>query len=49
MSPSEVADLKTVVTEACTNVIIHAYRGDDGPGPLEVAAAGRGMPGRQRP
>jgi serine/threonine-protein kinase RsbW len=38
MNPSEVADLKTVVTEACTNVIIHAYRGDDGPGPLEVAA-----------
>ena len=38
MSPSEVADLKTVVTEACTNVIIHAYRGEDGAGPLEVAA-----------
>ena len=38
MSPSEVADLKTVVTEACTNVIIHAYRGEDGEGPLEVAA-----------
>ena len=38
MSPSEVADLKTVVTEACTNVIINAYRGEDGEGPLEVAA-----------
>jgi serine/threonine-protein kinase RsbW len=38
MSPSEVADLKTVVTEACTNVVIHAYRGDDGRGPLEVHA-----------
>ncbi|HEX5954616.1 MAG TPA: ATP-binding protein [Solirubrobacterales bacterium] len=38
MSPAEVADLKTVVTEACTNVIIHAYRGEDGEGPLEVAA-----------
>ncbi|MGH2985450.1 MAG: ATP-binding protein [Solirubrobacterales bacterium] len=38
MSPSEVADLKTVVTEACTNVVIHAYRGEDGAGPLEVHA-----------
>jgi serine/threonine-protein kinase RsbW len=38
MSPSEVADLKTVVTEACTNVVVHAYRGDDGAGPLEVHA-----------
>jgi serine/threonine-protein kinase RsbW len=38
MSPSEVADLKTVVTEACTNVVVHAYRGDDDAGPLEVHA-----------
>lgn len=38
MSPSEVADLKTVVTEACTNVVIHAYRGENGAGPLEVHA-----------
>lgn len=38
MSPSEVADLKTVVTEACTNVVIHAYRGEDGAGPLQVHA-----------
>jgi len=34
-------DLKTVVTEACNNVVLHAY--DDGPGPLEVTAeAGEG-------
>jgi anti-sigma regulatory factor (Ser/Thr protein kinase) len=38
MSPSEVADLKTVVTEACTNVVVHAYRGDTEPGALEVNA-----------
>jgi serine/threonine-protein kinase RsbW len=38
MRPSEVADLKTVVTEACTNVVIHAYRGGDGADPLEVHA-----------
>jgi serine/threonine-protein kinase RsbW len=29
-------DLKTVVTEACNNVVLHAY--DDVPGPLEVTA-----------
>ncbi len=29
-------DLKTVVTEACNNVVVHAY--DEGPGPLEVSA-----------
>jgi serine/threonine-protein kinase RsbW len=36
MEPGKVADLKTVVTEACMNVVVHAY--DDRPGPLEVAA-----------
>lgn len=32
-----IADLKTVVTEACMNVVIHAYPGDQ-PGPLQVRA-----------
>jgi serine/threonine-protein kinase RsbW len=36
MDEAGVADLKTVVTEACMNVVIHAYRGD--PGPLSVEA-----------
>ena len=37
MEPAEVADLKTVVTEACMNVVTHAY--DDGSkGLLEVEA-----------
>jgi serine/threonine-protein kinase RsbW len=36
MDPSEIADLKTVVTEACMNVANHAYGGE--PGPLEVDA-----------
>jgi serine/threonine-protein kinase RsbW len=36
MEPDRVADLKTVVTEACMNVVIHAYEGE--PGPLEVDA-----------
>jgi serine/threonine-protein kinase RsbW len=34
MDPTAIADLKTIVTEACTNVALHAY-GDEG-GPLEV-------------
>jgi serine/threonine-protein kinase RsbW len=34
MDPIAVADLKTIVTEACTNVALHAY--DDGVGTLEV-------------
>jgi serine/threonine-protein kinase RsbW len=36
LSGSRVADLKTVVTEACNNVVLHAYKGE--PGPLEVIA-----------
>lgn len=36
MDEAGIADLKTVVTEACMNVVIHAYRGD--PGPLRVEA-----------
>lgn len=36
MEPAEIADLKTVVTEACMNVAIHAY--EDTVGPLEVNA-----------
>jgi serine/threonine-protein kinase RsbW len=33
---SRIADLKTVVTEACNNVVLHAY--EDESGPLEVTA-----------
>jgi serine/threonine-protein kinase RsbW len=36
LSSARIADLKTVVTEACNNVVLHAY--DDEPGPLEVTA-----------
>jgi serine/threonine-protein kinase RsbW len=36
MDEAGVADLKTVVSEACMNVAIHAYRGE--PGPLSVEA-----------
>ena len=37
MDAAGVADLKTVVTEACMNVVVHAYP-DGSPGPLEVEA-----------
>src|SRR3954447_10112891 len=37
MDASGVADLKTVVTEACMNVVVHAYE-DGAPGPLEGPA-----------
>ncbi len=36
MAEPGIGDLKTVVTEACMNVVVHAY--DDGAGPLEVEA-----------
>src|SRR6476469_2138776 len=37
MDELSLADLKTVVTEACMNVVVHAYAGSE-PGPLEVEA-----------
>jgi anti-sigma regulatory factor (Ser/Thr protein kinase) len=37
MDEAGIADLKTVVTEACMNVAVHAYQGT--PGPLTVEAA----------
>ena len=37
MEPAEIADLKTVVTEACMNVVTHAYAIDE-TGLLEVDA-----------
>jgi anti-sigma regulatory factor (Ser/Thr protein kinase) len=41
MDEVSLADLKTVVTEASMNVVVHAYAGMD-PGPLEVEAEGDG-------
>ena len=39
LTSSRIADLKTVVTEACNNVVLHAYDGE--PGPLQVIAEPR--------
>lgn len=39
MDAASIADLKTVVTEAAMNVVVHAYAGSE-PGPLEVEAEG---------
>ncbi len=36
MEEPGIGDLKTVVTEACMNVVVHAYEGE--PGPLQVNA-----------
>lgn len=36
MDDPGIADLKTVVTEACMNVVVHAYEGE--PGPLHIGA-----------
>jgi serine/threonine-protein kinase RsbW len=41
LGASVVADLKTVVSEACANVVLHAYAGRD-PGPVEVEMSRKG-------
>jgi serine/threonine-protein kinase RsbW len=43
MDPIAVADLKTIVTEACTNVVVHAYDDDVGTLEVEVVADDAGI------
>jgi serine/threonine-protein kinase RsbW len=38
-----VADLKTVVTEACMNVVVHAYSGENGPLTVEAEPDSEGL------
>lgn len=36
MQEARIDELKTVVSEACSNVVLHAYEDREKPGPLEV-------------
>jgi serine/threonine-protein kinase RsbW len=41
LDPQTLSDVKLAVTEACTNVVVHAY--GEGEGPMEVAATIDGL------
>jgi serine/threonine-protein kinase RsbW len=43
MDEAGVADLKTVVTEACMNVVVHAYPGENGPLTVEAEPDSEGL------
>jgi serine/threonine-protein kinase RsbW len=43
MDETGVADLKTVVTEACMNVVVHAYPGESGPLTVEAEPDSEGL------
>jgi serine/threonine-protein kinase RsbW len=43
MDEAGVADLKTVVTEACMNVVVHAYPGESGPLTVEAEPDSEGL------
>jgi anti-sigma regulatory factor (Ser/Thr protein kinase) len=43
MDEAGIADLKTVVTEACMNVVVHAYRGESGPLTVEAEPDTEGL------
>jgi serine/threonine-protein kinase RsbW len=40
LDPIELNDISTAVSEACNNVVVHAYLGQEGPLEVEVFAAG---------
>jgi anti-sigma regulatory factor (Ser/Thr protein kinase) len=40
LEAADLDDIRTAVTEACNNVVLHAYEGEEGPLEVEVYAAG---------
>jgi serine/threonine-protein kinase RsbW len=40
LEPADLDDIRTAVTEACNNVVLHAYEGKEGPLEVEIYAAG---------
>jgi serine/threonine-protein kinase RsbW len=42
LGPSVLADMKTAVSEACNNVVVHAYDATDATRPVEVTVTARG-------
>jgi len=43
LAGSDLSDLRTAVTEACNNVVLHAYRGEEGGMEVEVDTAPRSL------
>lgn len=43
LDPIALNDVSTAVTEACNNVVLHAYEGGEGPLDVELTAAGDGL------
>lgn len=43
LGENEINDILTAVTEACNNVVLHAYEGEEGPLDVEVALAHRAL------
>src|SRR5436853_5919189 len=39
LESSDLYDIRTAVTEACNNVVLHAYEGDEGPLEVELRAS----------
>ena len=43
LDSSDLNDVRTAVTEACNNVVLHAYEGDPGPLEIELYLAGQSL------
>ena len=43
LDPSDLNDVRTAVTEACNNVVLHAYEGNPGPLEIELYLADRSL------